>query len=310
MLTVIKPGMQMSVQDAGRVGFRHLGVAKSGVLDQYAQTIANRLVGNEDNAPVIEITLGLAELKFECETIIALQGADLKAKLDNQPIYPGWRYTVKKGQSLMFASARNGFRSYLAIKGGIDVENIMDSSSTDLGSGFGGFNSRALKSGDQLSFGQFDTKPNPQPSKGAIAPAKRRIIRLHPSPHNDLIGEEQLIEFVSKKWQITPQSNRMGLRLSATGISLKHNHSLPSLGVEPGSIQLPPNGEPIILLNDCQTTGGYPLLGTVISADLHQFAQFKAGDDVQFEFVDLATAKKAQQKLDSHLNQWALALHN
>ena len=310
MLTVIKPGMQMSVQDAGRVGFRHLGVAKSGVLDKYAQIIANRLVGNDDNAPVIEITLGLAELVFESDTVIALQGADLKAKLDDLPIYPGWSYAVKKGQTLTFASARNGFRSYLAIKGGIDVPSVMSSSSTDLGAGFGGFNSRALKSGDQLSFGKFNTQPNPQPTKGVIAPAKRRIIRLHSSPHSKLIGKQQLNQFIAKKWQITPESNRIGLRLSATSISLKHNHSLPSLGVEPGSIQLPPNGKPIILLNDCQTTGGYPLLGTVISADLHQFAQFKAGDNVQFEYVDLATAEQAQQKLDSHLNQWSIALHS
>lgn len=308
MLTIIKPGMQMSVQDGGRAGFRHLGVAKSGVLDNYSQIIANRLVDNIDNAPVIEVTLGLAEIKFEYNSVIALQGADLKAKLDDTPLYPGWRYHVKKGQVLSFASARNGFRCYLAIKGGIDVPSIMNSCSTDLGAGFGGFNSRALKSGDQLTLGKLDTQPNPQPTKGAMAPAKRRIIRVHPSAHSTLIGEAKLAQFISKKWQITPQSNRMGLRLSATSTSLGHKHSLPSLGVEPGSIQLPPNGEPIVLLNDCQTTGGYPLLGTVISADLHQFAQFKAGDNVEFEYVDLATAEKAQRKLQSHLNQWAIAL--
>lgn len=308
MLTIIKPGIQMSVQDAGRAGFRHLGVAKSGVLDKYSQIIANRLVDNTDNAPVIEITLGLAELKFECDTSIALQGADLKAKLDDTPIYPGWQHEVKQGQTLTFASARNGFRCYLAVKGGIDVPTVMNSASTDLGANFGGFNSRALANDDKLTFGNFNTQPNPQPEKGAMAPAKRRIIRLHCSAHSELIGKEKLNEFINKKWQITPQSNRMGLRLSAANISLEHNHSLPSLGVEPGSIQLPPNGEPIILLNDCQTTGGYPLLGTVISADLHQFAQFKTGDNVQFEYVDLATAEKAQRKLDSHLNQWMIAL--
>ncbi|MFY8328472.1 biotin-dependent carboxyltransferase family protein [Pseudoalteromonas sp. ZZD1] len=307
MITVIKPGLLMSIQDKGRTGFRHLGVAQSGVIDSYAMVIANRLLGNADNNAVIEITLGLAQLKFECDTVIALIGTDMKAHLDDTAIYPGWTYTVKKGQTIRFAAARNGFRAYLACKGGIQSDKIMSSRSTDLAAGFGGATGHALKEHDTLAIKPFTEH---WPKLGAISPAKREVIRIHPSIHKELLTQHVINEFSSKKWHVTPQSNRMGVRLNTQSQSLSHSHSLPSLAVAPGSIQLPPNGEPIVLLNDGQTTGGYPLLGTVIEADLFLFAQLKPGDSIRFEYVDIATANKAKAKLDAHLAQLSLALEN
>lgn len=307
MITVLKPGLLMTIQDRGRTGFRHLGVAQSGAIDSYAMTIANRLLDNDDNDAVIEITLGLAQLQFKCDTVIALIGTDMKAKLDDTPVYPGWTYTVKQGQTLTFSAAKNGFRAYLAVKGGISCEPVMNSRATDLAAGFGGTTGAALKENDTIPIAPYSQNWS---KLGAISPPKRSLIRIHPSIHTQLLSQSTIDEFCAKSWQVTPQSNRMGVRLHTSSNQLAHSHSLPSLAVNPGSIQLPPSGEPIVLLNDGQTTGGYPLLGTVISADLYHFAQLKPGDSINFSYVDLATANAAQAKLDAHLQQLAIALKN
>lgn len=307
MITVLKPGLLMSIQDQGRCGFRHLGVAQSGVIDSYAMTIANRLLSNDDNDAVIEITLGLAQLKFNCDTVIALMGTDMKAQLDGTAIYPGWTYSVKKGQTLSFSAARNGFRAYLAVKGGINCGPVMNSRSTDLAAGFGGPTGAALKENDTIAITPYVES---WPNVGALLPPKRNVIRIHPSIHAHILSQSTLEQFCATTWQVNPQSNRMGVRLHADNNKLAHSHSLASLAVSPGSIQLPPNGEPIVLLNDGQTTGGYPLLGTVISADLYHFAQLKPGDSIKFAVVDIDTANAAQAKLDAHLQQLAIALKN
>jgi allophanate hydrolase/urea carboxylase len=307
MIKVLKSGVLLTIQDFGREGYRHLGVSKAGSLDPYAQIIANRLLNNNDNDAVLEITVGLCELEFSCDTVIALHGADLQATLDGQAIHPGWTYAVKNKQVLSFATGRAGLRAYLAVKHGIRSTEIMGSKSTDLNACFGGIEGRTLTTGDEIPitpyYGEFI-------KVGAIAPPKRKLIRLHPSPHANLLGEPLLSNFVSTAFKISSNSNRMGVRLENNKNSLVHSHSLPSLGVSPGSIQLPPNGEPIVLLNDGQTTGGYPLLGTVIEADLHQFAQFRPLDNIEFKYVTFEEAAKAKQKLDGHLHQLSLALKN
>jgi len=307
MIEVLKAGLLMSIQDLGRFGFRHLGVSQSGAVDPCAIRLANTLLENNANDAVIEITLGLGKLLFKCDTVIALIGTDMQAQLDGIPIYPGWTYTIKQGQTLSFKSARNGFRSYIGVKGGVQCEPIMGSRSTDLAAGFGGMTGLALKEGDNILVQPYYKN---WPKRGAILPPKRHVIRVHPSIHADLLTEHELRSFCETKWRVKPQSNRMGVRLSNEKLTLSHSHSLPSLAVNPGSIQLPPNGEPIVLLNDAQTTGGYPLLGTIISADLHHFAQLKPGDTIAFEYVDNDTAVKAQMKIEAHFKQLAIALNN
>ncbi|NMR24121.1 biotin-dependent carboxyltransferase family protein [Pseudoalteromonas sp. NEC-BIFX-2020_015] len=306
MITVNKPGMQMTIQDLGRNGYRHIGVARSGALDPYAMIIANRLLNNPDNTPVIEITLGLAQLTFTTDCVVALTGADMKATLANSPLAPGWTYQIKAGQKLCFATSRSGFRAYLAVKGGIVCSPTMGSCATDVAAQFGGLTGRALQAGDHIPITPYNGIWS---QRGAISPAARQHIRVHSSPHKHLLTEQSLTAFCQTTWHISPNSNRMGLRLTNQACDLTHIRSLPSLAVGPGSIQLPPSGEPIVLLNDAQTTGGYPLLGTVISADLHQFAQLKPGDTVKFSYVDLAVAAQAQSKLNAHLQQLKLALN-
>ena len=308
MIKVIKPGVQLSVQDLGRTGYRHLGVSKTGSLDPYSQIIANRLINNNDNDAVLEITVGLCELTFLCSTVISLHGADLQASIDGEPIYPGWSYNVKANQTMCFNTGRAGLRAYLAVKGGIKTPLIMESRATDLNACFGGLNGNALSAGDILPIDEYINNDFKQ--TGALTPAKRQIIRVHSSPHSNTLGQEITDTFVNTRFKVSHNSNRMGVRLENAASSLTHTHSLPSIGVSPGSIQLPPNGEPIVLLNDAQTTGGYPLLGTVIEADLHQFAQFRPGDSVKFEYVTFEDAAKAQRKLNGHLEQLKIALKN
>ena len=307
MIKVLKSGVQLTIQDFGRAGYRHLGVSKTGSLDPYAQIIANRLLNNNDSDAVLEITVGLCELEFTCDTVVALYGADLQAKLDGKAIYPGWTYAIKSKQVLSFATGRAGLRAYLAIKGGVQCNEIMGSKSTDLNACFGGLHGRALTNNDEIPITPYKQE---FVEVGAIPLPQRKLIRLHPSPHVNLLGQSLLNTFASTTFKVSTNSNRMGVRLEHNKNNLVHCHSLPSMGVSPGSIQLPPNGEPIVLLNDGQTTGGYPLLGTVIEADLHQFAQFRPLDTVEFEFVTFEQATKAKQKLDGHLHQLSLALKN
>ncbi|WP_404340172.1 biotin-dependent carboxyltransferase family protein [Pseudoalteromonas mariniglutinosa] len=306
MITIEKPGMQMSIQDQGRTGSRHLGVSQAGCLDPVAQIVANRLVGNPDNNPVIEITFGLAEIAFNNDYLIALHGTDMQASIDGHAIRPGWCCYIKKGQRLTLAAARHGFRSYLAIAGNWQLTQVLGSYATDLAAGFGGLSGAALQAGDEINITpHYDATVG----LGAMLPAKRTQIRVHPGPHNHLLNNDQLEQFTGHSWQVTNKSNRMGLRLASNECTLSHELSLPSLAVMPGSIQLPPNGEPIVLLNDAQTTGGYPLLGTVIDADLRHFAQLKPSDFINFEFVSIAAANAAADKTQAHLNQLQIALN-
>ena len=306
MITILKPGMQMSIQDQGRVGSRHLGIGQSGCVDPYAQIITNRLVGNPDNHPVIEITLGLAEIQFDNDYYIALHGTDMKASVNGNAVQPGWSFYIKKGDILKLNAARHGFRNYLAIGGDWHLPTaILDSYSTDIAAGFGGLHGHALKAGDR-----FDITPKyaTKIGLGAMLPPKSTHIRILAGPHASILPDNTCDKFTEHSWHISPSSNRMGARLLSDECKLAHSLSLPSIAVMPGSIQLPPNGEPIVLLNDAQTTGGYPIIGTVIEADLRHFAQLKPGDFLHFEFVSLEQAHLAQQKLVAHLNQLAIAL--
>jgi allophanate hydrolase/urea carboxylase len=307
MIKVIKAGLQLTIQDFGRLGHRHIGVSLTGSLDPFAQIIANRLLNNNDNDAVLELTLGLAELQFLCDTHIAITGADLNAKLDQQLIYPGWSYKVNTGQTLSFGTPREGLRAYIAVKGGINCPEIMNSKSTDINNHFGGHNGEPLTSGDMIFITEYN---NTFKQLGALNLPKRNHIRIHKSIHSDLLGADLLNAFINTEFTVSQNTNRMGARLNSVSDSLTHDYSLPSIGVAPGCIQLPPNGEPIVLLNDCQTTGGYPLLGCVIEADLHQFAQFKPGTNITFEYVDNEQAEKAKQKIVTHLQQLQIALNN
>ncbi|QTL34590.1 biotin-dependent carboxyltransferase family protein [Pseudoalteromonas viridis] len=303
MLDVIKPGVQLCIQDLGRHGHRHLGVSQSGALDPLAVKIANTLLGNPLNTAVLEITVGLTQLRFTSATNFALTGGDLKACLDDTPLTPGWRYYAKPGQLLSFASSPDALRAYVSVEGGFDLQNVMGSCATDLQAGFGGINGSSLATGDQLHY----TSCTERHSVGALQPGYHKQVRILSGPHCTQLDSSVAQLLCAKSWQVLPDSNRMGMRLTGPDL-LTHQLSINSQAVLPGTIQLPPNGAPIVLLNDCQTTGGYPMIAQVIQADLRHFAQLSAGDQISFTLTTPALAHQETQQHNYHLNQLRIAL--
>jgi antagonist of KipI len=291
-LQVLQPGLLTTVQDAGRDGWRHLGVARAGALDPGAAEIANRLVGNEPGAAVLEITLQGPTLQLHVPLRIALCGAALP--MLHEPVQgdafqvPGGRPVELPPGVLKIGSARDGARAWLAIAGGIDVPRVMGSRSTDLRGGFGGLGGNALRAGDSLpvllSAHMGDEFPRfPRWWVDTARDDRDAPIRFVPS---GLPGAKALAR---SRWRASPRSDRQGLRLDGAALSTDAPEQL-SAPVAPGTVQLPPDGLPIVLLADAQTVGGYPRLGHVIAADLPRLAQLRPGDEVAFVACDARTA--------------------
>jgi biotin-dependent carboxylase-like uncharacterized protein len=323
MMRVHRPGVLASVQDLGRHGHRQLGICPGGALDTLALTLANRLVGNADGAAGLEFTMGGCELRFETDTRIALAGDDFGAQLDGVPLWPCWSVPVRAGQTLKLAGAnaagvkKAGLRSWLAVAGGVDVPLVLGSRSTDLKAGFGGLEGRALRKGDRLALGtsrldaaQRARRPfglrgpdwGPEEGDGAIA------LRVLPGPEFELFTLAARELLWGERWRITPQSNRMGSRLAGAELKRKRSGDMLSSGVIPGTIQVPPSGQPIILMGDAQTTGGYPRIGVVIRADLWKLAQAPLNGRLRLVQVDLGQSLAAWAGQQRYLAQVAQGL--
>lgn len=323
MIVIRKPGVLASVQDLGRHGLRQLGVCPGGALDVLSLTLANRLVGNADGAAGLELTMGGCELQFEADTRIALTGDDFSATLDGTPLWPCWSVPVAAGQTLRLAGAnapgakKAGLRSWLAVAGGIDVPQILGSRSTDLKAGFGGHEGRPLRKGDRLptcasplgaaqrerrAFGLRGPDWGADEGDGAIA------LRVLPGPEFELFTLAARDLLWGERWRITPQSNRMGSRLAGAELKRKRGGDMLSSGVIPGTVQVPPSGQPIILMGDAQTTGGYPRIGVVIRADLWKLAQAPLNGKLRLVQVDQPQALAAWAAQQRYLAQVAQGL--
>jgi biotin-dependent carboxylase-like uncharacterized protein len=322
-VTVLRPGMMASVQDLGRHGYRERGICPGGALDTLALTLANRLVGNADGAAGLELTMGACELRFEAATRIALTGDDFDARLDGAPLWPGWSFPVAAGQVLKLEranrwAAKEGLRSWLAIAGGIDVPVILGSRSTDLKAAFGGYQGRALKKGDKLVLGlpalnadqmarrPFGVKMPEWDVPGESEGDGKTVLRVMPGPEFEhfTVASHKLLW--GEPWRLTPQSNRMGSRLAGPDLKRKRNGDMLSSAVIPGTIQVPPSGQPIILMGDAQTTGGYPRIGVVIRADLWKLARVPLNGELRLARVDASEALVAwseQQRYLAHVAQ-------
>ncbi|WP_442781531.1 biotin-dependent carboxyltransferase family protein [Collimonas fungivorans] len=318
MIKILRAGRINSVQDMGRSGFRHLGICQSGALDRTALAIANLLVGNPSDAAAIEFTLGPCELAFTADGRIALGGADFAATLDDKPLPSWWSVRVCAGQILRLNAARHGMRAYLAIAGGIDAGLQLGSRATDLQAGFGGHGGCALTEGDSLPAGAPDDPAaalHGAASFGVRPPswyeddAETLAIRVIPGPEYELFTQAAQKTFWNSSWTLTPQSNRMGFRLSGPELKIKKGSDLLSHGVLPGVIQVPPAGQPIVLMADAQTTGGYPKIGVVISADLARLAQLRFNRTIQFVECDIVQARAALRQDASYLQQIETAMH-
>lgn len=306
MIEVIRCGPLTSVQDLGREGLRHLGVAKSGAMDPIALQQGNLLVGNQSDAAGLEISVGPLILMFHQDCQIALSGVDFGARLNagtepEEQLVPGHPMQIRKGMTLTLQRPSiGGARAYLAISGGIDVPIVLGSRSTDLTAGFGGLLGRSLQAGDALPVGRFFALPKRMPY-GVRSLTPTHVLRALPGPDYDAFTVEAQAQFWNQAWGVSHQSNRMGLRLRGQALALNTPLSLLSAGVLPGDVQVPPNGLPIVLANDAQTIGGYPRIASVIGADLWQLAHLPPLTSVNFQAVSHDEAMRASQRQQQYL---------
>lgn len=298
MLEVLDPGLLTTVQDAGRVGWARYGVPPSGPLDAAAFNAANALVGNPPGAAALEITLAGPTLRVPRECLIAVCGADFDLWVGTLPV-PLWHAVyARAGRIITFGARRSGARAYLAISGGIALPPFLGSQATYLPGGFGGLDGRALRAGDRLPLGV--AADDLVMRAGRVWPTERRppytpqpTLRVVLGPQDDYFTAEGVATFLDSAYQLTPEADRMGARLQGPPVAHRGPTGIVSDGVVSGSVQIPPDGQPIVMLADHQTTGGYPKIATVVRADLPLLAQLLPGDRVRFAAVTLAEAQSA-----------------
>jgi len=313
-LQVQAPGLQTTVQDLGRRGFGPLGVSPSGAADPISLRLGNRLVGNDEGAAGLEMMLLGGTFVFPEGAIVALMGSDFGATLDDVSLDLGTSAEVRPGQTIRLGPTNSGARCYLCVHGGISVKPFLGSASTDILSGLGGFEGRPLRKGDVVRI-ESSTEPF---HRRTITPAvsehlsRRKILRVTAGPQADWFSESSLRSFYASTYRVGEQSNRMGLRLErelelgpedkleAATISQRGVSHMITEGVSLGAIQVPTGGSPIILFVEQQTTGGYPKIANVISADLHRVGQLRPRDEIRFEQVTFEAARSLlieQEKL-------------
>lgn len=299
-MIVLEPGLLTSVQDVGRSGLGHIGIAPGGAVDRGALVAGNRLAGNEDGAAALEITLAGPHLRFLRPARITITGADLGAQLNGERFFTGRARVVHPGDDLSFdpRMARGGARAYLCISsasssasgsascGGIDVPVEMDSRATDLTAGFGGFRGRPLRAGDHLSWGASADRKRAAGPVRAVA-ACRRPFRVVRGPQADRFDDRAWRTFLTHRWRVSSKSNRVGIRLEGLSIVARERSDLISEGMVTGSIQITGEGQPIVMLPARATIGGYPKIATVIAADLDRLGQLRPGETIRFAEADV-----------------------
>ena len=291
-LEVLREGLQSTVQDQGRVGYAHLGVSASGAADNFSLIIGNILVGNPKHYAGIEMTIIGDKYRFKSDAYIALTGSEFEAELDNNSI-PFWkRLLIKKGQILDIRSTKNGARCYLCVAGGINIKDVMGAKTTHLTSGIGGLHGRILKKLDELDFGLLDDSIKPIQNLNDSITTDTKIIKVTKGVQWSWFDKNQKNKLFQHQYQVTELSNRMGLRLIGNAIKTKKGNEITTAGISLGSIQIPRDGQPIISFVEHQTTGGYPIIANVISADIGKVGQLKAGDYFQFELIGFSRAEK------------------
>ncbi|GGG49896.1 biotin-dependent carboxyltransferase family protein [Hymenobacter glacieicola] len=308
--SILRPGLLTTIQDGGRFGYRQAGVIVSGPMDALALRVANLLVGNPERAAGLEITLLGPKIRFEADHLIALTGANLSATLDGEPLPLNRLVAVPRSSELAFGPARTGCRAYLAVSGGLAVPAVLGSRATYLRAGIGGLQGRALRAGDVLP------APGPTPAgehlrrqllarrpgqEWAAAPwfpdpqltptlSATPTVRAVLGPEYGLFTEESQQQFWQAEFTVTPHSDRMGYRLAGPQLPRRAEQEILSSAVTFGTVQVPAAGGPIVLLADHQTTGGYPRLAQVISADFSRLAQVPPGGRLRFQEISLSQA--------------------
>jgi biotin-dependent carboxylase-like uncharacterized protein len=295
---VLEPGLLTTIQDGGRFGFGHLGVPRSGACDPWSLAVANLLVGNEPDHAALELTVAGPTLRALRSCVVGLAGTDLGATVHGgRGLATGRSHALAAGEVVAFPGTANavGARAYVALPGGVDVPDVLGSRSTCLAARFGGLDGRPLRAGDRLA---SDRDPGDAPD-GLVwihdhdpEPIAEAPIRVLPGPDAGLLDRLAAIH-----WTVATASDRMGLRLEGPAVPMpgEPGDRRPH-GVVPGTIQLPPDGLPIVLLADAQPTGGYPVPAVTISADLHRLGQLRPGMRLRLLAVDVRTAEAARRE--------------
>lgn len=301
-IRVLAPGLLTTVQDLGREGFGPVGVSPSGAADAISLRLGNRLVANDEGAAALEMTLLGGTFIFPEGANVALTGSDFGATLDDARLAVGTSVEVRPGQTIRLGPTKSGARCYLCVQGGIAVKPFLGSAATHLLSGLGGFQGRALRKGDVLPIG---SAAKPFRNRALASRASENLylgkaLRVTPGPQADWFSESSLRAFYAGAYRVGEQSSRMGLRLEGPAISQRGEGQMITEGVALGAIQIPTEGSPIILFVEQQTTGGYPMIANVISADLHRVGQLRPRDEIRFELVSFEAARSLlieQEKL-------------
>ncbi|WP_030167166.1 biotin-dependent carboxyltransferase family protein [Spirillospora albida] len=278
MIEVVRPGPLATVQDLGRPGLAHLGVPRSGAADERALRLANRLVGNPEGAAGIEFTLGGGALRFAGPAWIAVTGAPVPLSVGGRGHGINAPCHIAPGAVVELGAPSTGLRSYLAVRGGVDAEAVLGSRSTDLLSGLG---PAPLASGDRLPVGPAEGLGDILVDVAPVAPDPP-VLRVLPGPRHDWFADGALAVLTSAPYEVTADGNRVGVRLSGPRLERARTGELGSEGMVTGALQVPPSGQPIIFLADHPTTGGYPVIGVLHSADVPAAAQLRPGGRIRF----------------------------
>ncbi len=299
-LEVVRPGLLTTVQDLGRFGYQKYGVPTSGAMDQTAFRAANLLVGNDEAAAGLEATGEGPALRPLADLAVAIVGADMEPLLDGKPVETDAAIGLRSGQLLELRQARQGLRTYLAVAGGIDVPVMLGSRSTCLPAAFGGFCGRALRHGDLLPVGSTRTRHRPitgrrLPPRWCSGSSDVLTLRVILGPQDDHFTAEGIRTFLTGTYRLTPEMDRMGVRMQGPPIAHRSGADIISDSTPLGAVQVPADGQPIILLADRQTTGGYTKIAVVLREDTYRLAQATPGQAVHFRHISLAEARAARR---------------
>ncbi len=325
MIRVLKPGLLTTVQDLGRPGYQQYGVAVGGALDGFAARVANLIVGNDDNAAVLEMAQTGPDLQFDRDTLVAWNGGDFEATVGGRPLPRDRAVRVVAGETLSFGVARSGLRAWLAVAGGIDVPLVMGSRSTYRRAGVGGHNhGRPLAAGDRLQAfapGEWATtvlaslkQRGAQATVWTVRPetlgpsAPAGTVRAVIGPEWDWFSNDAQRAFFSSEWEATREADRMGVRLHGPELALLKPREMISAAVNTGIVQVPPSGQPIMLLPSRQSVGGYPRIAAVAAMDVGRFTQLRPGEKVRFTRIPLAVAFKLQLQRERDLGRVRMGL--
>ncbi|MBD3615117.1 MAG: biotin-dependent carboxyltransferase family protein [Gracilimonas sp.] len=296
-LEVLDGGLITTVQDKGRFGYRNFGIPVSGVMDEHAYQLANRLVANPKDAPVLEFTVQGGTFRFHTQAVIGITGAEADIFVNDHASQTNRTIAVNVGDIVKISRVKAGCRIYMAIAGEWEIEKIMDSYSTCMPAGFGGFKGRKLKKGDVIfwKLSSEEIKTREVPKEFIPHYSTRQKIRIIAGPEWDWLTENQQLFFLETGFKISTQSNRMGIRLESEAKIQTEKREMKSAPVVPGIIQLPQDGNPIILMKDAQSVGGYPRIAKVIDADLWRLGQIWSGNEISFNLIGMKESLKLKK---------------